>query len=129
MLISSGETNTFGTPGVQEHALFMKNVSDAMVLRKMLFDQLEKASLPNVTEEQAKGMLHVAIVGGGPTGAIICKVSRSCNRTNKCDNSRCGIDSRAFRSISDSTERPVSRRRATDPYYSLRHGAAHPWCI
>ena len=46
----------------------MKHVSDAMTLRKKLFDQLEKASLPCVSREEAEGLLHVAIVGGGPTG-------------------------------------------------------------
>lgn len=63
-----GQTNTFNTPGVSEHALFMKHVSDAMSLRKKLFDQLEKASLPCTTAEEASALLHVAIVGGGPTG-------------------------------------------------------------
>lgn len=60
--------NTFGTPGVDEHAIFMKNVSDAMKVRKVLFDQLEKASLPTTAPERVKELLHVAIVGGGPTG-------------------------------------------------------------
>ena len=60
--------NTFNTPGVQEHALFMKNVSDAMAVRKLLFDLLEKASLPSCSPERKKELLHIAIVGGGPTG-------------------------------------------------------------
>lgn len=60
--------NTFGTPGVEENAIFIKNVSDAMHVRKLLFDLLEKASLPNVSDERAKELLHIAIVGGGPTG-------------------------------------------------------------
>lgn len=47
----------------------MKHVSDAMSLRKTLFDQLEKASLPCVSTDEAAGLLRVAIVGGGPTGA------------------------------------------------------------
>ena len=63
--------NTFNTPGVLEHALFMKNVSDAMAVRKLLFDLLEKASLPNCPIERKKELLHVAIVGGGPTGVEI----------------------------------------------------------
>ncbi|KAL8989643.1 MAG: hypothetical protein Q9169_008316 [Polycauliona sp. 2 TL-2023] len=63
--------NTFNTPGVQEHALFMKNVSDAMATRKLLFDLLEKASLPTCPPERKKELLHVAIVGGGPTGVEI----------------------------------------------------------
>ncbi|KAL8853004.1 MAG: hypothetical protein Q9221_002152 [Calogaya cf. arnoldii] len=63
--------NTFGTPGVQENALFMKNVSDAMAMRKLLFDLLEKASLPTCPVERKKELLHIAIVGGGPTGVEI----------------------------------------------------------
>ncbi|KAL8728923.1 MAG: hypothetical protein Q9166_005090 [cf. Caloplaca sp. 2 TL-2023] len=63
--------NTFNTPGVAENALFMKNVSDAMAVRKLLFDLLEKASLPNCPVERKKQLLHVAIVGGGPTGVEI----------------------------------------------------------
>ena len=60
--------NTFGTPGVEEHALFMKNVSDAMKARKILFDLLEKASLPNISREKVKEYLSICVVGGGPTG-------------------------------------------------------------
>lgn len=60
--------NTFNTPGVAEHALFMKNVSDAMAVRKLLFDLLEKASLPHVSLERRKQLLHIAVIGGGPTG-------------------------------------------------------------
>lgn len=69
LLIAPGcAPNTFGTPGVDEHAVFMKNVSDAMKVRKILFDLLEKASLPNTPPERVKELLHIAIVGGGPTG-------------------------------------------------------------
>ncbi|KAI4271759.1 MAG: hypothetical protein L6R38_006789 [Xanthoria sp. 2 TBL-2021] len=63
--------NTFGTPGVIENALFMKNVSDAMATRKLLFDLLEKASLPTCPPDRKKELLHIAVVGGGPTGVEI----------------------------------------------------------
>ncbi|OCT49034.1 putative NADH dehydrogenase [Cladophialophora carrionii] len=69
LVIAPGcQPNTFGTPGVAEHAIFIKNVSDAMKVRKTMFDLLEKASLPNVSPTRAKELLHIAIVGGGPTG-------------------------------------------------------------
>jgi NADH dehydrogenase FAD-containing subunit len=29
---------------------------------------LEQASLPDITPEQRKALLHIAVVGGGPTG-------------------------------------------------------------
>ncbi|ESZ89832.1 hypothetical protein SBOR_9783 [Sclerotinia borealis F-4128] len=62
------ETNTFGTPGVKEHALFMKTVPDARRLREGILDCLERASLPTISEQEKKNMLHFVIVGGGPTG-------------------------------------------------------------
>jgi NADH:ubiquinone reductase (non-electrogenic) len=69
LVIAPGcQPNTFNTPGVAEHSIFIKNVSDAMKVRKTMFDLLEKASLPNVTPERARELLHIAIVGGGPTG-------------------------------------------------------------
>lgn len=69
LIIAPGcEPNTFHTPGVAEYAIFMKNVSDAMAVRKRLFDLLEEASLPNTTPEKVQQLLSVAIVGGGPTG-------------------------------------------------------------
>jgi NADH:ubiquinone reductase (non-electrogenic) len=62
------ETNTFGTPGVKENALFMKTVPDARKLREGILDCLERASLPTVSDDEKKGLLHFVIVGGGPTG-------------------------------------------------------------
>lgn len=62
------ETNTFGTPGVKEYALFMKSVKDARTLRERVLDCFEEASLPTLSEQQRKDVLHFVIVGGGPTG-------------------------------------------------------------
>ncbi|KAF2089232.1 FAD/NAD(P)-binding domain-containing protein [Saccharata proteae CBS 121410] len=64
--------NTFGTPGVQENAQFIRTVADARNLRARLFDQLEKASLPGLSDQQQRELLHIIIVGGGPTGIEIC---------------------------------------------------------
>jgi len=60
--------NTFGTPGVYEHATFLKEVEDALSIRRKLADLLETASLPGVSDAEARRMLSVLVVGGGPTG-------------------------------------------------------------
>ncbi|KFK40453.1 hypothetical protein AALP_AA3G375000 [Arabis alpina] len=60
--------NTFNTPGVEEHAHFLKETEDALKIRKSVINCFERASLPNLTEEERKKILHFVVVGGGPTG-------------------------------------------------------------
>ncbi|UKZ82664.1 hypothetical protein TrVFT333_010458 [Trichoderma virens FT-333] len=61
-------SNTFGIPGVSENAIFVKNVANANMVRSRLNEILEMASLPGTSEDRQRQLLHVAIVGGGPTG-------------------------------------------------------------
>ncbi|KAI7740307.1 hypothetical protein M8C21_033519, partial [Ambrosia artemisiifolia] len=60
--------NTFNTPGVEENCLYLKEVEDAQKIRRKVIDCFEKASLPNVSDEERKRMLQFVVVGGGPTG-------------------------------------------------------------
>ncbi|KAL3427630.1 hypothetical protein PVAG01_01139 [Phlyctema vagabunda] len=61
-------TNTFGTPGVEEHALFVRDAQDAKRVASRVQDAFEKASIPGLTDEQQREILHFVIVGAGPTG-------------------------------------------------------------
>ena len=61
-------SQTFGTPGVKEHALFLKDVGDARKIRNRLLTCFETAALPTTSNEMRKYLLNFAIVGGGPTG-------------------------------------------------------------
>ncbi|KAG1347194.1 External alternative NAD(P)H-ubiquinone oxidoreductase B4, mitochondrial [Cocos nucifera] len=45
-----------------------KEVEDAEKIRRSVMNCFEKASLPNLSEEEKKKNLHFVIVGGGPTG-------------------------------------------------------------
>ncbi|CAH9130901.1 unnamed protein product [Cuscuta epithymum] len=60
--------NTFNIPGVLEHTYFLKEVEDAQRIRRAVIESFEKASLPNLSDEERKKLLHFVIVGGGPTG-------------------------------------------------------------
>ncbi|XP_076935892.1 external alternative NAD(P)H-ubiquinone oxidoreductase B2, mitochondrial-like [Bidens hawaiensis] len=60
--------NTFNTPGVEEHCLYLKEVEDAQKIRRKVIDCFEKASLPNVSDDERRRMLQFVVVGGGPTG-------------------------------------------------------------
>ncbi|GFZ18539.1 NAD(P)H dehydrogenase B3 [Actinidia rufa] len=83
--------NTFNTPGVvenahflkvslvssknwlcvatlHENAFFMQEVEDAQRIRRTVIDCFERATLPTISEEEKKRILHFVVVGGGPTG-------------------------------------------------------------
>ncbi len=47
---------------------FLKTINDARRLRSAVIDLLEKASQPNLSEEQRRNLLTFVITGGGPTG-------------------------------------------------------------
>ncbi len=60
--------NTYGVPGVTEHALFLKDIPDARAIRQELLRCVERAGAPNISKEERRRLLHFVVVGGGPTG-------------------------------------------------------------
>ncbi|KAI3456341.1 hypothetical protein Pfo_013004 [Paulownia fortunei] len=60
--------NTFNIPGVAENCHFLKEIEDAQKIRRTVIDCFERASLPNISDEERKKILHFVVVGGGPTG-------------------------------------------------------------
>src|ERR1700722_2688359 len=62
------ENATFGIPGVREHSCFLKEVGDAQKIRKQIMDCVETATFKDQSPEEVKRLLHMVVVGGGPTG-------------------------------------------------------------
>ena len=62
------ENATFGIPGVREHSCFLKEVNDAQSIRKRIMDCVETATFKDQSPEEIKRLLHMVVVGGGPTG-------------------------------------------------------------
>ncbi|KAJ7267453.1 pyridine nucleotide-disulfide oxidoreductase-domain-containing protein [Mycena rebaudengoi] len=62
------EVQTFGIPGVQENACFMKELHDAEKMQRRFLDCLESAGFPGQSEAEIERLLHMVVVGGGPTG-------------------------------------------------------------
>ncbi|KAL7549909.1 hypothetical protein ACHAWF_013168 [Thalassiosira exigua] len=64
--------NDFGTPGVKDHALFLKEAEDSAKLHAKLLSNLEKAAALSLQGEKYRAeidrLLKVVVVGGGPTG-------------------------------------------------------------
>ncbi|TFY65981.1 hypothetical protein EVG20_g5109 [Dentipellis fragilis] len=65
------ETQTFGIPGVKEHACFMKEIQDAETMRRRFMDCVESAGFPGQSPEEIDRLLHMVVVGGGPTGVEV----------------------------------------------------------
>jgi NADH:ubiquinone reductase (non-electrogenic) len=61
-------SNTFGIPGVERHALFLKELGDARRIRRHIIQNFEQASIPGLPEDERRRLLHFVVVGGGPTG-------------------------------------------------------------
>ncbi len=61
-------SNTFGVPGVADHAMFLKELQDARELRQRIIQNFERANLPGVSVEERERLLHFVVCGGGPTG-------------------------------------------------------------
>ncbi|KAF5728638.1 hypothetical protein HS088_TW21G00787 [Tripterygium wilfordii] len=69
LVIAMGaRANTFNIPGVEENCYFLKEVEDAQEIRRGVIDSFERASLPTLSDDERKRILHFVVVGGGPTG-------------------------------------------------------------
>ncbi|KAI8052044.1 hypothetical protein BDF22DRAFT_689675 [Syncephalis plumigaleata] len=62
------ENQTFGIPGVAEHACFLKEIWDAKKIRTRLMDCIETAAFAGQSEDEIQRLLHMVVVGGGPAG-------------------------------------------------------------
>jgi NADH dehydrogenase len=61
-------TNFFGLPGLEEHALTMKSLSDAINLRNRLIALLEEADTECVDAANRRALLTFVVAGGGFAG-------------------------------------------------------------
>ncbi len=69
VVISVGAVNnTFGIQGVQDNALFLKELWDSRRIRQLIIDRFEQAATPSINEAERARLLHFVVVGGGPTG-------------------------------------------------------------
>lgn len=67
VLAPGSETNTFGTPGVREHAFFMRELGDAIGVRNQIIESFERAARETDLPRR-KELLTFVVCGAGPTG-------------------------------------------------------------
>ena len=68
LVVATGaNTNFFGSEEIEHHAMPMKNLPEALNLRALILQNLEKA-LITTDKEERQALLTFVVVGGGPTG-------------------------------------------------------------
>ncbi len=68
LIVATGSrTNTLGVPGVEDHAIGLKEIKEGMRIRNRILSACEEAA--QLTDEnQVRALLTFVVVGGGPTG-------------------------------------------------------------
>lgn len=61
----------YGIPGVAEHCQTLATVADAQAIRTRVLEQLAKAEIPGLSEEEVGRRLTFVVCGGGPTGVEV----------------------------------------------------------
>ena len=68
LVIATGsETNFFGNKSIEENAMGMKTVPQALNIRSLILENLEQAVITENPEER-KALLNFVLAGAGPTG-------------------------------------------------------------
>jgi NADH dehydrogenase len=69
VIATGATTNFFGNNSIEQNALPMKSVSEALYVRNRILENLEEALI--TTDGEKKALLNIVIVGGGPTGVEV----------------------------------------------------------
>ena len=68
LVIATGtRTNFFGNDSIEKYSMPMKNVPQALDIRSLMLQNIEKADISDDTEERNR-LLNFVIAGAGPTG-------------------------------------------------------------
>jgi len=68
LVIATGtKTNFFGNKQIKNNSMPMKSVPQALNIRSLILQNLEKAAIAD-SEEQKRAFLTFVVIGGGPTG-------------------------------------------------------------
>lgn len=70
-IATGSQGSTFGIPGVEQYTHFLRNASDSTNIRNTLIHNWNLANIPGRSQLERQRLLHIVIVGGGPTGVEI----------------------------------------------------------
>ncbi|WP_166253168.1 NAD(P)/FAD-dependent oxidoreductase [Marinobacter salicampi] len=79
LVIAVGSTaNDFGTPGAQEHCLFLDSLSQARRFHNLMLNAFLRKN--HMARENGNGKLHITIIGAGATGVELAAELRLASR-------------------------------------------------
>eukprot|EP00877_Chromochloris_zofingiensis_P007537 jgi/Chrzof1/3036/Cz12g09060.t1 len=70
-IATGSQGSTFGIPGVEQHAHFLRDISHSERIRNDLIHNVALAGVPGRQVDEFTRLLHIVIVGGGPTGVEV----------------------------------------------------------
>ncbi len=72
LVIATGsKTNFFGNKSIEENAMWMKTIPQALNIRSLILENLEQAVI-TADVEKRKALLNFVVAGAGPTGVELC---------------------------------------------------------
>lgn len=71
VLATGSRTNFFGNKSIEEHAMWMKTIPQALNIRSLILENLEQAVITEDAEKR-KTLLNFVVAGAGPTGVELC---------------------------------------------------------
>ena len=71
VLATGSKTNFFGNKSIEEHAMWMKTIPQALNIRSLILENLEQAVITEDPTER-KCLLNFVVAGAGPTGVELC---------------------------------------------------------
>eukprot|EP01025_Chloroclados_australasicus_P067241 TRINITY_DN9298_c0_g1_i1.p1 TRINITY_DN9298_c0_g1~~TRINITY_DN9298_c0_g1_i1.p1 ORF type:complete len:583 (+),score=66.39 TRINITY_DN9298_c0_g1_i1:182-1750(+) len=67
-ICTGSQGSTFNIPGVHEYAYFLRDVTNASMIRDRLIANVGSSNIPGRPLQERQRLLHTVVVGGGPTG-------------------------------------------------------------
>jgi len=67
VIATGATTNYFGNDELQNHTMPMKSIPEALNLRSLILQNIEKAIIAE-SQDEREALLNFVVVGGGPTG-------------------------------------------------------------
>ena len=68
VLATGSTTNFFGMKDVEQHAMPMKSIPEALDIRSMLLQNFETAVNLEAKSDEQESLIDIVVIGGGPTG-------------------------------------------------------------